>query len=91
MDYVVDNFRWIFQAIRVPVSEDNPAAAKLFELVQILIEDINAQNQLMQDGEDSQADIQLVQDGGNEMPIQNPQDSRIAGTQNSKFRTQNSA
>lgn len=37
--------------------EANPAAAKFFELVQIPISDINAQNLLMQEGEDSPADI----------------------------------
>lgn len=37
--------------------EANPAAAKFFELVQIPINDINAQNLLMQEGEDSESDI----------------------------------
>ncbi|MGJ3252519.1 MAG: glycine betaine/L-proline ABC transporter substrate-binding protein ProX [Elainellaceae cyanobacterium] len=36
---------------------DNPAANRLFELVTIPIEDINAQNQLMRDGEDTPEDI----------------------------------
>ncbi|NEP57636.1 MAG: glycine betaine/L-proline ABC transporter substrate-binding protein ProX [Symploca sp. SIO2G7] len=35
----------------------NPAAKHLFELVEIPIEDINAQNQLFQDGEDRPEDI----------------------------------
>lgn len=37
--------------------EANPAVAKFFELIQIPIDDINAQNLLMQDGEDSESDI----------------------------------
>jgi len=37
--------------------EANPAAARLFELVTIPIEDVSAQNQRMRDGEDSPADI----------------------------------
>ena len=36
----------------------NPAAAKLFELVEISIDDINAQNQLIQEGEDTPEDIE---------------------------------
>jgi glycine betaine/proline transport system substrate-binding protein len=37
--------------------EANPAAEKLFELVEIPIEDISAQNKLMQDGADSDEDV----------------------------------
>ncbi|NEO33037.1 MAG: glycine betaine/L-proline ABC transporter substrate-binding protein ProX [Symploca sp. SIO3C6] len=37
--------------------ETNPEAKRLFELVEIPIEDINAQNQLLQEGEDSSKDI----------------------------------
>ena len=33
--------------------DENPAAAKFFELAQIPIEDVSAQNQLIQDGEDT--------------------------------------
>jgi glycine betaine/proline transport system substrate-binding protein len=36
---------------------DNPAAAKLFEVAKIDINDISAQNKKMTDGEDSSADI----------------------------------
>ncbi|MDB9312989.1 glycine betaine/L-proline ABC transporter substrate-binding protein ProX [Spirulina sp. CS-785/01] len=38
--------------------DENPAAERLFEEVQIPREDISAQNQLMQDGEDSVEDIE---------------------------------
>lgn len=48
-------------SIRVVASNDfladNPAAAKLFELARISINDISAQNKLIADGEDSSADI----------------------------------
>ena len=37
--------------------ESNPAAKRLFELVSVPVEDINAQNQLLQEGEDSLVDI----------------------------------
>ena len=37
--------------------DENPAAAKMFELIQIPLEDIFAQNAQMNDGEDSQDDI----------------------------------
>ena len=37
--------------------ENNPAAKRLFELVSIPVEDINAQNELLKEGEDSLADI----------------------------------
>lgn len=38
-------------------AENNPAAASVFESVQIPIEDINEQNQKMRNGEDSEEDI----------------------------------
>lgn len=38
-------------------AENNPAAASIFESVQIPIDDINEQNQTMRDGEDSEEDI----------------------------------
>lgn len=38
-------------------SEANPAASAFFDLVQIPIDDVSAQNQLMQDGEDSAEDV----------------------------------
>lgn len=38
--------------------ENNPAAAKLFEVMSIPVEDIYAQNALMHQGEDSQEDIE---------------------------------
>ena len=37
--------------------DENPAAAKFFELAQIPIADVSAQNQLIQDGEDTPEDI----------------------------------
>ncbi|MGB3495931.1 MAG: glycine betaine/L-proline ABC transporter substrate-binding protein ProX [Elainellaceae cyanobacterium] len=37
--------------------DNNPVAAKFFELIQIPIEDVSAENQLMRDGEDSPDDI----------------------------------
>jgi glycine betaine/proline transport system substrate-binding protein len=37
--------------------DDNPAAATFFELAEIPIADVSAENQLMNDGEDSPADI----------------------------------
>jgi glycine betaine/proline transport system substrate-binding protein len=37
--------------------DNNPAAAKLFEVVSIPLEDVFAQNARMHAGEDSQADI----------------------------------
>lgn len=36
---------------------DNPAAKKLFEIVEISVEDVSAQNRLMYDGEDSIEDV----------------------------------
>jgi len=38
-------------------TDDNPAAAKLFELMKLPVGDINAQNQRMKNGENSQQDI----------------------------------
>ena len=37
--------------------DNNPAAARFFELVEIPIADVSAENQLMRDGEDTPADI----------------------------------
>ena len=39
-------------------AEENPAAAKLFEVMQISLNDISAQNKKMRDGEKSAADIE---------------------------------
>jgi glycine betaine/proline transport system substrate-binding protein len=39
-------------------ANDNPAAKKFFELFHLSLEDINAQNAKMQNGEDSQQDIE---------------------------------
>jgi len=36
---------------------ENPAAAKLFEVMQLPVADINAQNERMRRGESTQADI----------------------------------
>lgn len=44
-------------------AQDNPAAAKLFEVMQLPVGDINAQNLRMQDGENSAADINRHVDG----------------------------
>lgn len=44
-------------------TDNNPAAAKLFELMQLPVADINAQNQRMRDGQDSQSDIERQTDG----------------------------
>lgn len=38
--------------------EDNPAAAKLFEVAELSVNDVSAQNLKMQNGEDSPADIE---------------------------------
>jgi len=38
-------------------AEKNPAAVKLFEVMRLPIADINAQNERMRDGENTQADI----------------------------------
>jgi glycine betaine/proline transport system substrate-binding protein len=55
------NLGFAVDRMRITANNDfiaeNPAAAKLFELVQVPIEDISAQNKLMQDGEDSADDI----------------------------------
>ncbi|MEG0447549.1 MAG: glycine betaine ABC transporter substrate-binding protein, partial [Comamonas sp.] len=37
---------------------DNPAAAKLFEIMQVPVGDINAQNYLMSQGQNKPADIE---------------------------------
>ncbi|MEM9926612.1 MAG: glycine betaine/L-proline ABC transporter substrate-binding protein ProX [Cyanobacteria bacterium P01_D01_bin.50] len=37
--------------------QDNPSAKRLFELIQIPVDDINAQNELLREGENSLADI----------------------------------
>jgi glycine betaine/proline transport system substrate-binding protein len=39
-------------------AEENPAAKKFFEEFSLPLADVNRQNTLMQDGEDSQADIE---------------------------------
>ncbi|OKL42671.1 glycine betaine/L-proline ABC transporter substrate-binding protein ProX [Pseudovibrio exalbescens] len=39
-------------------AEENPAAAKLFEIMKVSNNDISAQNLLMREGEDSEADIE---------------------------------
>ncbi len=39
-------------------AEENPAAAKLFEIMEVSANDISAENLLMRDGEDSEADIE---------------------------------
>lgn len=44
-------------------ADNNPAAARLFELMQLPVADINAQNQRMRDGQDSQSDIERQTDG----------------------------
>lgn len=47
--------------IRIMANEqflnDNPAARRLFELIEVPIDDVNAQNLLIRDGEDSDQDI----------------------------------
>lgn len=52
--FAVDSLRIV---ARNDFLEANPAAAKLFELAQIDINDISAQNKLIAEGEDSSADI----------------------------------
>lgn len=56
------NLGWPANDIRPVVNsafaDDNPAAAKLFEVMRIPLEDIFAQNAKMFDGEDSEEDIQ---------------------------------
>ena len=44
-------------------TDENPAAAKLFEIMEVSSNDISAQNLLMQDGEDSEDDIERHADG----------------------------
>ena len=48
-EYIVGNRIWV---------ENNPAAGKLFEIMQIPINDISRQNQLLREGESKPADIQ---------------------------------
>lgn len=52
--YILANKEW---------AEKNPAAAKLFSLMQVSIDDINAQNMRMRQGENSASDIQRHVDG----------------------------
>ncbi|WP_271936001.1 glycine betaine/L-proline ABC transporter substrate-binding protein ProX [Roseofilum reptotaenium] len=55
------NFGFAVENLRIVANrkfvEVNPAASKLFELIKIPIEDINAQNKLVEEGEDSFEDI----------------------------------
>ncbi|MFQ7389004.1 MAG: glycine betaine ABC transporter substrate-binding protein [Escherichia sp.] len=44
-------------------AEKNPAAAKLFAIMQLPVADINAQNAIMHDGKASEGDIQGHVDG----------------------------
>ena len=53
-EHVVANKGW---------AEKNPAAAKLFEIVKLPLNDVNAQNQRMHQGESSSEDIQRHVDG----------------------------
>ena len=48
-EYIVANKVWV---------EKNPAAAKLFEVMQLPVADISTQNRLMQDGQNKAADIE---------------------------------
>ena len=48
-EYIVANKTWV---------EQNPAAAKLFEVMQLPVADISTQNRLMQDGQNKAADIE---------------------------------
>ena len=48
-EYIVANKTWV---------EQNPAAAKLFEVMQLPIADISTQNRLMQDGQNKAADME---------------------------------
>ena len=52
--YILANKAW---------AEKNPAAAKLFAVMQLPIEDINAQNMRMRQGESSSADVSRHVDG----------------------------
>ncbi|OJJ25968.1 glycine betaine ABC transporter substrate-binding protein [Roseofilum reptotaenium AO1-A] len=54
LGFVVDR---IMVAANQQFLEDNPAAKKLFEVVEIPLDDINAQNLLMQEGENTPEDI----------------------------------
>lgn len=54
LGFAVDNLRVI---ARNDFLEANPAAAKLFEVAKVDINDISAENKLIADGEDSSADI----------------------------------
>lgn len=54
MGFAVENLRIVANR---EFMEANPAAKQLFELIKIPLEDINNQNQLMQEGEDSFEDI----------------------------------
>jgi glycine betaine/proline transport system substrate-binding protein len=55
------NLGFAVDSIRIVATDEfleaNPAAAKLFEVAKIDINDISAQNKLIADGEDSSADI----------------------------------
>ncbi|MBP0020465.1 MAG: glycine betaine/L-proline ABC transporter substrate-binding protein ProX [Cyanobacteria bacterium SBLK] len=55
------NLGFVVDRVRIAANrefiEANPAAKKLFELVTIPVDDINAQNLLMRDGENSQEDV----------------------------------
>ncbi len=44
-------------------TDANPAAAKLFEIMRLPLADINAQNHLMSQGENKDADVQRHVDG----------------------------
>lgn len=54
LGFAVDGIRVV---ARNDFLEANPAAAKLFELAKVNINDVSAQNKLIADGEDSSADI----------------------------------
>ncbi|RJE84991.1 glycine betaine/L-proline ABC transporter substrate-binding protein ProX [Paracoccus onubensis] len=54
LGFVVDSIRVV---ARNDFLEENPAAAKLFELAAIDINDVSAENKLIADGEDSSEDI----------------------------------
>ncbi len=45
------------------LGRENPAAAKLFAIMQLPVADINAQNAIMHDGKASEGDIQGHVDG----------------------------
>jgi glycine betaine/proline transport system substrate-binding protein len=56
------NLGFVVDRIRIAANKEfleaNPAAEKLFEVVEIPIDDINAQNMLIQEGEDTPEDIE---------------------------------